>query len=60
MVNATGWVVVVDSVCHNHNGKVKTAGWSWIYSMTHPKITAFQSMMLFSDGAPLTPVGGSS
>lgn len=28
--------------------------------MTHPKITAFQSIMLFSDGAPLTPVGGSS
>lgn len=27
---------------------------------THPKITAFQSMILFSDGAPLTPVGGSS
>lgn len=31
-----------------------------LYSLTHPKITAFQSMILFSDGAPLTPVGGSS
>lgn len=27
---------------------------------THPKMTAFQTMMLFSDGAPLTPAGGSS
>lgn len=31
-----------------------------VFSPTHPKITAFQSMILFSDGAPLTPVGGSS
>lgn len=27
---------------------------------THPKMTAFQTIMLFSDGAPLTPAGGSS
>jgi len=27
---------------------------------TNPKMTAFQTMMLFSDGAPLTPAGGSS
>lgn len=26
----------------------------------YPKMTAFQTMMLFSDGAPLTPAGGSS
>jgi hypothetical protein len=25
-----------------------------------PKMTAFQTMMLFSPGAPLTPAGGSS
>lgn len=25
-----------------------------------PKMTAFQTIMLFSDGAPLTPAGGSS
>ena len=30
------------------------------YRLTHPKITAFHSIILFSDGAPLTPVGGSS
>lgn len=29
-------------------------------TQTHPKMTAFQTMMLFSDGAPLTPAGGSS
>lgn len=27
---------------------------------THPKMTAFHTMMLFSEGAPLTPAGGSS
>lgn len=27
---------------------------------TYPKMTAFHTMMLFSDGAPLTPAGGSS
>lgn len=27
---------------------------------TNPKMTAFQTIMLFSDGAPLTPAGGSS
>ncbi len=27
---------------------------------SHPNITAFHIMMLFSDGAPLTPAGGSS
>jgi hypothetical protein len=26
---------------------------------THPKMTAFQSMMLLSCGAPLIPAGGS-
>lgn len=26
----------------------------------YPKMTAFQTIMLFSDGAPLTPAGGSS
>lgn len=30
-----------------------------LYS-SYPKITAFQTIMLFSDGAPLTPAGGSS
>lgn len=29
-------------------------------TQTHPKMTAFQTIMLFSDGAPLTPAGGSS
>lgn len=27
---------------------------------TYPKMTAFHTMILFSDGAPLTPAGGSS
>lgn len=39
---------------------VRRGGEELVYSLTHPKITAFQSMILFSDGAPLTPVGGSS
>lgn len=29
-------------------------------NFTYPKMTAFQTMILFSDGAPLTPAGGSS
>ena len=28
--------------------------------MTHPNMTEFHSIMLFSVGAPLTPAGGSS
>lgn len=28
--------------------------------LTYPKMTAFHTMILFSDGAPLTPAGGSS
>lgn len=28
--------------------------------VSYPKMTAFQTIMLFSDGAPLTPAGGSS
>lgn len=30
------------------------------FSSTYPNITAFHTMILFSDGAPLTPAGGSS
>lgn len=29
-------------------------------SSTHPKMTAFHTIILFSEGAPLTPAGGSS
>lgn len=29
-------------------------------AMSYPNMTAFHTMMLFSDGAPLTPAGGSS
>lgn len=28
--------------------------------MSYPNMTAFHTMILFSDGAPLTPAGGSS
>lgn len=28
--------------------------------MSYPNMTAFHTMILFSDGAPLTPTGGSS
>lgn len=29
-------------------------------SLSYPNMTAFHTMMLFSEGAPLTPAGGSS
>ena len=32
----------------------------FISNFTYPNITAFQTIILFSDGAPLTPAGGSS
>lgn len=30
------------------------------FNYAYPKMTAFHTMILFSDGAPLTPAGGSS
>lgn len=30
------------------------------YQCLYPNMTAFHTMILFSDGAPLTPAGGSS
>ena len=47
------WLVCV-CVCGGGGG-----GGGGGYLLTHPNITAFHSMMLFSVGAPLTPAGGS-